>query len=100
MKYGIFSGGKRFRSTILINTGKILAQYSSTSNLKSVGLDSRGFRKIINTALEQMSINIEDYFTSSFKKEDGLFDLNKALIQIHSPEDEKKIANCRISFKI
>ena len=23
MKYGIFSGGKRFRSAILINTGKI-----------------------------------------------------------------------------
>ena len=23
MKYGIFSGGKRFRSTIIVNTGKI-----------------------------------------------------------------------------
>ena len=23
MKYGVFSGGKRFRSTIIVNTGKI-----------------------------------------------------------------------------
>ena len=51
-----------------VNTGKILAQYSSTSNLKSVGLDSRGFRKIINTALEQMNTNVEDFFSSTFKK--------------------------------
>ena len=24
MKYGVFSGGKRFRSAIVVNTGKIL----------------------------------------------------------------------------
>ena len=23
MKYGVFSGGKRFRSTVIVNTGKI-----------------------------------------------------------------------------
>ena len=44
-----------------INTGKILAQYPSTANLKSVGLDERGFRRIINTALELVSDQIIDY---------------------------------------
>tara|TARA_B100000686_G_scaffold355249_1_gene471565 strand:- start:3540 stop:5642 length:2103 start_codon:yes stop_codon:yes gene_type:complete len=82
-----------------VNTGKILAQYSSTSNLKSVGLDSRGFRKIINTALEQLSMNIEDYFTSTFKKEEGLFDLNKALTQIHYPENENKLKTATYRLK-
>ena len=83
-----------------VNTGKILAQYPSTSNLKSVGLDSRGFRKIINTALEQMGMNIIDYFTPKFKKEEGLFDLNKAMTQIHSPENaiNLKTATYRLKF--
>ena len=44
-----------------VNTGKILAQYPSTAGLKAVGLDSRGFRKIIRTAQEQMIDEIKDF---------------------------------------
>ena len=49
-----------------INTGKILPQYPSTAALKAVGLEGRGFRKIINKALELVTNDIEDYFTSEF----------------------------------
>ena len=45
-----------------VNTGKILAQYPSTALLKSVGLESRGFRKIISTAFELLEGKINDYF--------------------------------------
>ena len=37
----------------MINTGVIVPVYPSTSELKSVGLDSRGFRKIILNALNE-----------------------------------------------
>ena len=74
-----------------VNTGKILAQYSSTAGLKAVGLDSRGFRKVIHTALKQIASDIEDYFTPDFIDEEGLYILQKALEQIHNPENEKSL---------
>ncbi len=74
-----------------INTGKILAQYPSTAELKNVGLDSRGFRKIIETALEQITSYIEDYFTSELRDEEGIYTLQQALEQIHNPEDDKSL---------
>ena len=72
-----------------VNTGKILSQYSSTAELKAVGLDSRGFRKIIYTALKETSNEIIDYFPSEFRQEQGLYKLQKALEQIHNPEEDK-----------
>ena len=74
-----------------VNTGKILAQYPSTAALKTVGLDSRGFRKIIHTALEQLSSDITDYFAPEFRKEEGLYILQKALEQVHNPDDDKTL---------
>ena len=74
-----------------VNTGKILAQYPSTAKLKAVGLDSRGFRKIIRTALEQISNEITDYFTLEFRQEEGLYILQKALEQVHNPNDNQTL---------
>ena len=70
-----------------VNTGRILAQYPSTAGLKSVGLDSRGFRKIIHVALEQMTSEIKDYLTPELRNEAGLYSLQKALAQVHNPEN-------------
>ena len=83
-----------------VNTGKILSQYSSTADLKSVGLDSRGFRKIIHTALNQMGNEIKDYYTSDFRREEGLCTLRKALEQIHGPENDRalKVATYRLKY--
>ena len=74
-----------------VNTGKILAQYPSTAQLKAVGLDSRGFRKIIQTALEQISNDITDYFTPELRKGEGLYILQKALEQVHNPDNDKTL---------
>ena len=70
-----------------VNTGKILPQYPSTAALKAVGLEGRGFRRIITTALELIVDEIEDYFTLEFLQEEGLYTLHRALQQIHSPDD-------------
>ena len=74
-----------------VNTGKIISQYPSTAGLKAVGLDSRGFRKIIHTALEQISCEVNDYFTPEFRSEEGLHILQMALDQIHNPEDNNTL---------
>jgi ATP-dependent DNA helicase RecG len=70
-----------------VNTGKILPQYPSTSALKAVGLEGRGFRRIISTALDLAVDEISDYFNLEFVQKEGLFTLHEALHQIHNPDD-------------
>ena len=55
-----------------INTGKIIPLYPSTARLKSVGLDSRGIRKIVLTAFENLHYNIQDFHSRQNINEDGL----------------------------
>ena len=43
------------------NTGQIIAQYASTSDLKSKGLDSRGFRKLIKNIIDNNKYIIDDF---------------------------------------
>jgi len=74
-----------------VNTGKILAQYPSTAGLKAVGLEGRGFRKIINVALELVAEDIEDYFTPEFRDEEKILSLHEALQQIHNPDDTRAL---------
>ena len=76
-----------------VNTGKILAQYPSTAELKSVGLESRGFRKIINTSFETIKNNIQDYFPKEFRETEGICHLHKALKQIHCPISNNSLEN-------
>ena len=53
------------------NTGKIIAQYSSSASLKSAGLDSRGFRRIIANALLHGGRELSDHFSPDFRIEVG-----------------------------
>jgi len=82
-----------------VNTGKILAQYPSTALLKSVGLESRGFRKIISTAFELLEGKINDYFNKDFRKKEGLYELNEALLQIHAPRDQHSLKSAIYRLK-
>ena len=81
-----------------INTGRIIPLYSSNSLLKNLGLDSRGFRKIINNALEK-SKEITDYFDRDMLKESGLIQLNRAIYQIHNPSDIESLRNATYRIK-
>ena len=82
-----------------VNTGKILAQYPSTATLKAVGLEGRGFRKIIHVALELVVDEIEDYFTPEFRDEEKLLSLHEALEQVHQPDDKKNLKNAIFRLK-
>jgi ATP-dependent DNA helicase RecG len=70
-----------------INTGKIISIYPSNSDLKSVGMDSRGFRRIINHAIENIEFSITDFFDRATLELEQLITLKKALIDIHQPKN-------------
>ena len=62
-----------------VNTGVIVPVYSSSSELKSVGLDSRGFRKIIFNALEKSHKELEEYYPNSIIKDQNLISYKESI---------------------
>ena len=73
------------------NTGQIISLYASTSDLKSKGLDSKGFRKIIKNILFNKKYIIEDFLTDEMIAEENLCSLKEALIKTHFPNDNDEI---------
>ncbi|MAV64320.1 MAG: hypothetical protein CBD97_01120 [Pelagibacteraceae bacterium TMED237] len=84
----------------IVNTGVIVPVYSSNSELKSVGLDSRGFRKIILNALDKARSEIAEYYPASIIKEENIIKIEEALTQIHNPSDSDSLKKAiyRIKF--
>ena len=69
-----------------INTGKIISIYPSTTELKNVGIDSRGFRRIISTAIESVDNLIPDFYSQEIRQRYKLISLSEALRNIHKPD--------------
>ena len=65
-----------------INTGKIISIYPSTSELKNVGIDSRGFRRIISSAMESVKNLIPDFYGENIRKKHELINLSEAIKNI------------------
>ena len=82
-----------------INTGKIISIYPSNTDLKSVGIDSRGFRRLLNSAIEKSKSSISDFYSSKILKSNGLINLNSALENIHKPENQRKLDNAVYRLK-
>ena len=82
-----------------INTGKIISIYPSNSDLKSVGIDSRGFRRLLNSAIEKSKSSISDFYSSKILKSNGLINLNSALENIHKPKNQRKLDNAIYRLK-
>ena len=82
-----------------INTGQIIAIYPGTSELKQVGLESRGFRRIIRNAIHNIKYTIQDYFPLVFIKEYGLMNRNDSIINIHQPINMDKLKNAIYRLK-
>ena len=82
-----------------INTGQIIAIYPGTSELKQVGLESRGFRRIIRNTLEKIESPIKDYFSLNFLKQYGLMNRNNSLINIHQPFNMDRLQNAIYRLK-
>ena len=83
-----------------INTGKIISIYPSNSDLKSVGMDSRGFRRIITHAIDNINFSIDDFFDKSTLESKQLITLKKALVEIHQPKsmDTLNLSVKRLKF--
>jgi ATP-dependent DNA helicase RecG len=78
-----------------INTGRIIPLYKSTESLKGAGFDSRGFRKIIHSALDLYLKEVKESLPPYILKKYNLMTIDKALFAIHFPESFEDADNAR-----
>ncbi len=75
-----------------LHTGQIIPLYPSSEQLRSSGLSSRGFRRIIHNALEKygalISENLPDFLTEKYK----LLPRPETYRQIHFPKKMEEIS--------
>lgn len=69
-----------------VNTGVIVPMYPSTEQLSRSGLDSRGFRRVIQPLLSQIEQTCNDPLPENILKSQGLTGLYNAVCNIHFPE--------------
>ncbi len=72
-----------------IHTRRIIPIYPETASLKRIGLHSRGLRKIIRPALDNLEQIKADTLPESLRREFGLLELTKAISQTHFPDNFK-----------
>ncbi len=82
-----------------LNTGAIIPLYTSTEKLSSVGLDSRGFRRLIRKALELYRDQIRDPLPETLLQKLRLLPLPEAIVKIHFPRDLKELEAARRRLK-
>ena len=82
-----------------LNTGQIISLYSSSAKLKSVGLDSRGIRKIIKTLINSLGEDVKDHFGREFRKQQGISTLLNALQNIHFPRSAEALQTALYRLK-
>ncbi len=83
----------------LFNTGGIIPKYSSNAELEKVGLDSRGFRRIIRNALDHHSTIIKETISSDILLRQSLCDELSAIRSIHFPDNFQKLETARRRLK-
>jgi ATP-dependent DNA helicase RecG len=69
-----------------IHTGRLIPIYPENALFKSMGLHSRGLRRIIKPALDHLAQHPCETIPEKWRKEYGLYDLTRAIYQIHFPE--------------
>jgi len=84
----------------LFNTGGIIPKYRSTAELEKVGLDSRGFRRIIKNALDDYLDTIDETLSVDILSRQQLYGLKEALYSVHFPENFHSLESAlrRIKF--
>ncbi len=83
-----------------INTGRIIPLYRSTEKLKSLGFDSRGFRRAIKTALDSHLAAVKETIDGDILQRHSLIGVRDALLAIHFPEsfEQAERARRRLAF--
>jgi ATP-dependent DNA helicase RecG len=90
-EFEIISG----RGEKLIHTGRVIPLYPSTSELKNVYLDSRGFRRTISYLLENLFPRIQETLPARLIEEIDLPSLDWSLKTIHFPDSLEDAAKAR-----
>ena len=70
-----------------LHTGKIIPLYPSTESLSRLGLDSRGFRRIMRNLLRSYGSQIGEILIESIIHRHKLIYLDEAFQNIHFPKD-------------
>jgi ATP-dependent DNA helicase RecG len=76
----------------LFNTGAIIPKYRSGSDLEKVGLDSRGFRRIVRNAIQSHLNGINEILSLNILENHDLRELPFALRHIHFPSSPETLA--------
>jgi ATP-dependent DNA helicase RecG len=83
-----------------LHTGTIIPLYRSSEVLGKVGLDSRGFRRILRVAVDDFAPKLSDPLPDGLRQHYHLITLPEALAHAHFPESEDmlKRATERLKF--
>ena len=84
----------------LLHTGAIIPKYSSTEELRKVGLDNRGFRRILKNAINNNLSSVAEHIPRDILQRNTLLDIQSALRMIHFPKSyaEQSHAVRRLKF--
>ncbi len=84
----------------LLHTGAIIPKYRSSEDLRQVGLDNRGFRRIIRNAIRDNLASVIEHQPREILDRRSLMDIHSTLRQIHFPKsyDDRDAALQRLKF--
>lgn len=74
-----------------LNTGGLVPLYPSGADLERVGLDSAGFRRVIDATLNRYLSDVPEALPDSIVRERQLVPLRSALQAIHSPKERDEL---------
>jgi ATP-dependent DNA helicase RecG len=83
----------------LFNTGGIIPKYRSSAELEKIGLDSRGFRRIIRHAVNHQSAAIEETISQDILLRQSLCSEQSAIRSIHFPANFKDLETAQRRLK-
>ena len=84
---------------LTLHTARIIALYPSTAELKAVGLDSRGFRRLLRPIFEKFKPHFDEILPRETLEEPKLLPINAAFQQIHFPDNAENLLAAQIRFK-
>ena len=84
----------------LLHTGAIIPKYSSGEELRNVGLDNRGFRRILKNAISNNINSLTEHLPREILQRNTLLDIYASIKRIHFPKSygELKHAVRRLKF--
>ncbi len=83
----------------LFNTGSIIPKYRSSADLEKIGLDSRGFRRIIRNAVDRHLSIVDETLSSEILQRQQLCDKKTAIRSIHFPGNFQELDAARQRLK-